>query len=428
MICKINYIISHPGRPRKKKKFFHLEIQNPIMNKYPNNQQDYYGPLIQSNCVTCEEFQEIKIQPRVKSCINCSKEYAYCFCNEICYKVTPGSITSYNYEYLTCNKRKCDYLGVRCTACRRLCTIFATKEETKLFWGCKNENECHFFKQNVVDSLRNHIESCNSILSINVDVWCKLIFRYVDNLKFTDILNKSYKAGKLNDMSLNEIKNYFSNEGPEIASYIENEIINYTPITPTRNNRNKNQTTSTPVLPDMNIEELNQSFKILEKEIYQIKKSEKNFQENLVQFKTEIESKFQENSVKLKDDIEKKFEDHLLKFKTDIENKFDKFDVNFSKLFGKLNIDNPEENNDGFKVINENLKVLSDSVENNFKIINKSIVCLGKRMRESTDDDNGESTEGDVVDSNSTRGGRGGRGGRRGGRGVRGRGKKPRMK
>src|SRR5688572_6346516 len=179
--------------------------------RYPGNQEQYHGQLIpRSNsdrlqssldstgldltmsCTNCEEFQEIRrdaLQLRVKSCITCSKDYAYCFCNEICYKVTPGQRTEFNYEYLTCDKGECDYLGVRCSNCRKLCKILVSKDENKLFWCCKsNNNQCHFFKQHVVTSLRNHIESCKNILSINADILCKLILRYVDNLEFIDIL------------------------------------------------------------------------------------------------------------------------------------------------------------------------------------------------------------------------------------------------
>src|SRR5947208_193902 len=150
---------------------------------------------------TCDEFQEIRRdtwQNSVRSCINCGKEYAYCFCNKICHKVTPGTIIKFNYEYLTCDGEECDYLGVRCTTCQKLCDILISKDENKMFWCCKTQ-DCQFFKQHVINSLKNHVECYKNTLTINVDILVKHIFRYVNTLKFIDILKKLFNAGNLND-------------------------------------------------------------------------------------------------------------------------------------------------------------------------------------------------------------------------------------
>lgn len=175
-----------------------------------------------------------RLHLRLKTWLStCNKEYPYCFCNEICFKTTLRSITKYTYEYLTCDKDKCDYLEVRCTNCWKLCNIFVSNNGSKLFWGCKNNNsQCQFFKQNVLKSLRNHINSCRNVVSINEDILCRLILWYMDNLEFINILKKLYTFGKLNKIALNKIKNYLSDRSPQIVSVIDNEILSLT--TPSR--------------------------------------------------------------------------------------------------------------------------------------------------------------------------------------------------
>ncbi|GES94433.1 hypothetical protein GLOIN_2v1790329 [Rhizophagus clarus] len=151
-------------------------------------------------------------------------KYAYCFCNQVCHKVIPGGISKYNYEYIVCNNEECEFIGVRCTTCLCLCKIFVLKEGN-LFWSCNNNNQCNFFKQHVLVSLRNHIESCKSLLSINVKTLSEFIFRYVENLAFINILKKLYNYGKLNEINLNEIIEYLADESPGIVGVIKNQIL-----------------------------------------------------------------------------------------------------------------------------------------------------------------------------------------------------------
>jgi len=269
------------------------------MSQIPGYQQQYRemqeSLITSSTCEPCDEFQIIvRDALYIKYCINCGKEYACCFCNEICYEVTPGSITRNKYEYLTCEN--CDYLGIRCTVCRKLCKIYVSKNDSKLFWGCKTSEQCYFFKEHVDISLKNHVKSCKDMVSINsdnyADILCKFIFRYVDNLEFANILNKLYIAGKLNDTSLKEIKIFFSKK-PEIVNHIENEIINYYSSPTTLNRNRQGNYSSSSTIPNREFSNMDIENKIQEK-----------LDKIRLQIKTDLESKLQEVKDKAQENYE----------------------------------------------------------------------------------------------------------------------------
>ncbi|UZO05436.1 uncharacterized protein OCT59_025786 [Rhizophagus irregularis] len=159
---------------------------------YPPNQEQYSGQLIpllltRNNlvppCENCEEFKEIcqDNHLHVKSCIHCFKEYAYCFCNQVCHKVTPGGISKYNYEYIICNNEECEFIGVKCTTCLCLCKIFVSKKGN-LFWGCSNNDQYN---------LHRYYPKVFTFLQVLCDLCC---FGYVDLLflsrKVSDFFQK----------------------------------------------------------------------------------------------------------------------------------------------------------------------------------------------------------------------------------------------
>lgn len=328
--------------------------------RYPSNQQEYFGQIlsITMSCAECKEFQEIgreNLQLRVKSCTICSKEYALCFCNEVCLKTTPGSITKFNYEYLTCDNGGCDYLGVRCTNCQKLCKIKVSKDN-KLFWYCKSDNQqCNFFKQHVVVSLRNHVDSCKDILFINADILCRLIFRYVDNLEYIDILKKFYAAGKLDNDELNEIRKFLIDKSPQIVNAIENDILKVhlrnSPCTPNRSvNYNEFKTildqqgvSPTPNIASNNeIDKLNRNFRLFKDEMREnFDKMQGQTQDNFRNLEDEFKRKFSTLENELESRIEKNLSDvktELQGLKDQTKENNDNIERNFSILFKKLKV------------------------------------------------------------------------------------------
>ena len=395
--------------------------------------QHYNAP---DGCSICEEFIEInKNKLLLKSCIDCHKEYPYCFCGKICIKVIPGSMAKHNYEYLTCdeNENKCNYLGVRCTVCRRLCSIKATKLGDKLFWYCNNSEPCHFYKQNFLYSLTNHIENCKEILTVNsVNVLCKLIFRYVNKLEFLDILKNLYNNGKLDNDLMGAIINYFKDEGEsEIVNYIENEIMKYfspsqyTPTTPTRPVRREDDNIERLENRLEELEDRNENkMKELEDELQKkIEELENKFQRRFVGFENKLKIQNDKKIEELENKLQIRFDENQNKFKefeNELKMRFDEnrndLDSKFTALFQKLNIsinENSEVNNrnefkDGIKLINENIKLLSDTIKNKLETVNSSINNLSKRTRPIDDD----------QDDDVSRGRGRGRGGRGRGRAV----------
>ncbi|GBB84735.1 hypothetical protein RclHR1_11300004 [Rhizophagus clarus] len=194
--------------------------------KYPSNQQQYQGTLIQ--CF-CKDFDERTVyQKRVKFCKNCSKEYPYCFCKEVCSKETLGSISLNQYEYLTCYLGKCEYLGVRCTSCRTLCTITVLNNEASLnealTWCCNNADYlCPSFKENFMNSIKKHVKGHSGIKSLDSEIFCKFIYQYIDNFQFMNLLRNLNKSAMLNNKMINEIKGFLTENNPSLAITIEKE-------------------------------------------------------------------------------------------------------------------------------------------------------------------------------------------------------------
>jgi hypothetical protein len=364
-----------------------------------------------------------------------------CFCNELC-KITSGSIIRNNYEYLTCDKKECDYLGVRCTSCRNLCNIIISRDTStcRLFWGCQrsNNNNCQFFKRDFLVSLTNHVPNCENILSINANVLCKYVSKYVDKLQFTNILKRFFEAGKLNNASLDEIKKYFSDDRA-IIDFIENEFVVIDPTTPNRNNilPIRNLDSPTPnrhnMLPIRNLDSPTR-YTELDEDI-DIKKLEEKFnkQFEIMQEKHDfLEKKFDDNLVKINTDISglnNKMEENLVTIKSDIvglNNKMDKIEGNFSTLFRSLKLnseeitelsDNNTSRDNNFNIINNNFKELSKSMNENFKNV---ISILKKRKRhDETDDETigGANSDDSNIKVAVVKGGSKSRGRGRGGRG-----------
>ncbi|CAB4434574.1 unnamed protein product [Rhizophagus irregularis] len=281
-------------------------------------------------CINCEEF--IKIL-RAKSCKTCSKEFLYCFCEKLYHKVTKGSIENFKYEYLTCDE--CDYLGVRCTYCGKLCKIYTSKADCSLFWSCRNHDQCHYYKQQVIHSIKNQIKKYKNIIVINEEILCLLIFRIVDEFEFINILSELFNSNKLSVHTIEEIKKRLSDGNSKIIDIIDSDVLKLnTPSTPNRDSNlnainvnemlNLQSLTATSVYDSESLNEkefksLRLKVKMLKddynmnKEMYRKDKDELNEWQKRMEGETRI--KFNnENFIALKQEI--------VALKTDIDNKF----------------------------------------------------------------------------------------------------------
>lgn len=323
--------------------------------QFPGNQEEFYQTSFDLPC-NCDEFQEIrKDNLRLKSCIECSKEYAYCFCNEVCNNSTTGSISKHRYEYLTCDKEVCEFLGVRCSDCRKLCTIFVSKDDNSLFWGCNNKDYCHFYKQKVVHSLRNYIKSCLDLFFINEEILCKLISRYVDNLKFIDIIKK------LNHLDIDVIKSHLD-DNPHIVSAIENEL--FSPITTPKGKLN---TVGLNINNSSNIDDLNQNYNLLKVEIQEKFKA---LERNLELWNEENAQHFENDFQNLEEELRNKNKQDFIKLEEELKSQNEK---NFNKLGNDLKELQVQSQ--------ENYVSLKDKIEENSKDINKNLVALFKDFK-----------------------------------------------
>src|SRR2546421_10361206 len=62
------------------------------------------------DCNSLRSLQKEALQITVKVCQACRKEFAYCFCNNLCKEIT----SSKGHYYLTCANDQCMQIAIRC--------------------------------------------------------------------------------------------------------------------------------------------------------------------------------------------------------------------------------------------------------------------------------------------------------------------------
>ncbi|GES80725.1 hypothetical protein GLOIN_2v1790329 [Rhizophagus clarus] len=285
----------------------HAAVKEP--QRYPSNQEQYSGQLIPSSltrnnlvppCENCKEFQEIRQDNHlcVKSCIHCFKEYANCFCNQVCNKVIPGGISKYNYKYIVCNNEECEFIGVRCTTCLCLCKIFVSKEGN-LFWGCNSNEYLADESPGIVGVIKNEILSPttpNHFISQN---------SINDIMNFQNISPTPNELGMSSSIEIIELKCKFEAELQNNFNEIRKDFDELKNELKSQTNKNFNN--------------------LKDKLTSQNEKNFSNLEEKLI-----IQT---ESSISL-------FNKEFLEFKEQNQKNNDQIQDNFSILFKKLKIEN----------------------------------------------------------------------------------------
>ena len=137
------------------------------------------------DCNSLRSLQKEALQITVKVCQACRKEFAYCFCNNLCKEIT----SSKGHYYLTCANDQCMQIAIRCQYCKKLCNIYVSKSNKNLFWGCSCQGDSSFFKVHVEVAARKYVTRLSNLTHINEEILCNLIIRNVDFFNFKKIVN-----------------------------------------------------------------------------------------------------------------------------------------------------------------------------------------------------------------------------------------------
>jgi len=311
-----------------------------------------------------------------KSCESCNVEFAVCFCGVICKTTLQGKKPN-KYEYLSC--KDCDYLGVRCTECKKLCEIKLSGKEANypynLYWRCDCEK--FGFKGFLEDSLRNHVSRYRKLPYINEDVLCNFVINCVELSYFKYILIGIQNTRSLDfKIMISLIKEKYPCD-ENIIKLIEdckpksidtsntntpNTLqISNTPRTPYQLNENNIYTQQTPTQYNnyqqqeefVNQIDLNEFFQ--QKFNYVDKKLEE-YGANINDLKRKFDDKNDEDELKFKD-MDEKF--------TDLNNKLDKFNEfkNSFNEFQKTTKNNFEKFHDEIVESIDNIKISNEVKE-----------------------------------------------------------------